>query len=95
MTIETLTGEWWVWIGAAILLGALEIVIPGYIFLGFAIGAAVVGGLIAVGAPIGGSLAISMLIFAVISLIAWIVLRQMLGIREGQVKHIHHDINED
>lgn len=30
---------WWAWIGGAIALVILEILAPGYIFLGFAIGA--------------------------------------------------------
>ncbi len=29
---------WWVWVVAGFLIGGLEIVAPGYIFLGFAIG---------------------------------------------------------
>ena len=36
---------WWVWIVAGFSLGVLEILAPGYIFLGFAIGALVTGGL--------------------------------------------------
>ena len=30
---------WWVWIVAGFALGVLEVIAPGYIFLGFAIGA--------------------------------------------------------
>ena len=34
---------WWIWMAAALALGILEIVLPGFIFLGFAIGAAITG----------------------------------------------------
>ena len=30
---------WWVWICAALVLGVIELLLPGSIFLGFAIGA--------------------------------------------------------
>ena len=40
---------WWVWIVAGFSLGVLEILAPGYIFLGFAIGALVTGGLLGLG----------------------------------------------
>jgi uncharacterized membrane protein YgcG len=40
---------WWVWIVAGFLLGMLEIIVPGYIFLGFAIGAVVTGILVGIG----------------------------------------------
>ncbi len=35
---------WWVWVVAGLVLAILEMLTSGYIFLGFAIGAAVVGG---------------------------------------------------
>jgi hypothetical protein len=31
---------WWVWLAAALGLAILEILVPGFIFLGFAVGAA-------------------------------------------------------
>ena len=30
---------WWVWLCAALVLGILEVLVPGFVFLGFAIGA--------------------------------------------------------
>lgn len=87
---------WWVWMVGAMLLAILEVVAPAQIFLGFAVGAAGVGLGLLIGIPsLGTSLPLMLLIFAVISLVAWLVLRQVLGIREGQVKHFRHDINED
>ena len=31
--------DWWVWIVLGFALGVLEVIVPGYIFLGFAVGA--------------------------------------------------------
>jgi membrane protein implicated in regulation of membrane protease activity len=85
---------WWVWIVAGFLLGMLEIVVPGYIFLGFAIGAVVTGILVGISiAP--ASLALLVLIFAVCSLVAWLVLRRTMGVRAGQVKVWDRDINDN
>ncbi|HBH00047.1 MAG TPA: hypothetical protein DDY29_15445 [Rhodobacteraceae bacterium] len=84
------------WMVAGLGLGILEVVVPGYIFLGFAIGALATGALIGIG---GGALGLSMswtlLIFALLSLGAWLALRSALGIRRGQVKTWHRDINEE
>jgi membrane protein implicated in regulation of membrane protease activity len=85
---------WWVWIVAGFLLGMLEIIVPGYIFLGFAIGAVASGILVGIGvAP--ASPALLVLIFAVCSLVAWLVLRRTMGVRAGQVKVWDRDINDN
>jgi membrane protein implicated in regulation of membrane protease activity len=87
---------WWVWIVGALLLAILEVLAPAQIFLGFAIGAAGVGLGLLVGIPgLGGSVPVMLLVFAILSLVAWLALRPLMGIREGQVKHFEHDINED
>lgn len=86
--------EWWVWLVAGIALAVLEILAPGYIFLGFAIGASVTGVLLWIGlAP--AALPWLLLIFALISLGAWFVLRAAFGIRRGQIKIWDEDINEN
>ena len=84
---------WWAWAAAGIGLAILEILAPGYIFLGFAIGALVVSALLFAGVTF--SLAWLLVICAAVALISWLVLRQVFGIRKGQVKIIRHDINED
>jgi inner membrane protein len=84
---------WWVWVVAGFALGVLEVLVPGFIFLGFAIGAVVTGILVGLGlAPTG--LAALILIFAVVSLAAWFVLRRTMGVRQGQVKVWDKDIND-
>ncbi len=89
---------WWVWIAAGIVLAILEVVVPGFIFLGFAIGAVVVGLLLLIGGGLAGwlvsSVSILLLMFALFSVVAWLVLRKLVGVRHGQTRIIEHDINE-
>ncbi|MDN5786212.1 NfeD family protein [Pseudorhodobacter sp.] len=87
-------GLWWVWIVAGFALGVLEILVPGYIFLGFAIGAVITGVLVGIGV-LGTNTAITMLVFAVASLMAWFVTRRFLGSHAGQVKIWDRDINDN
>ena len=90
---------WWVWLAAALGLAILEIFLPGYLFLGFAAGAAVTGVLLGVGGPLAvwmaGSVPVTLLVFAILSLLSWLAFRRVLGIRQGQVKIWDRDINED
>lgn len=87
---------WWVWIVGALLLAIFEVLVPAQIFLGFAIGAAGVGFALLLGIPgLAGSVPALLLLFAVISLIAWLGVRRAVGVRKGQVKVFEHDINED
>ena len=91
--LQSLADTWWTWVVLGFALGVLEILAPGYIFLGFAIGAVLTGILVGTGlAPSG--LAFLILVFAVLSVIAWLVLRRTMGIREGQVKVWDRDIND-
>ncbi len=85
--------EWWLWLAAAVGLGILEVILPGYIFLGFAVGAAATGALLWVGvAELSAPWLI--VIFAVASLAAYLVIRKIFGLRTGQVKIWDRDINE-
>ena len=60
---------WWVWLAAALALAILEVLAPGFIFAGFAIGAAVVGVLIWIG--IVTTLPWLLVIFGVVSVAVW------------------------
>lgn len=84
---------WWIWIVAGFALGVLEVIVPGFIFLGFAVGAVMTGVLIGIGV-LGGSLPVAVLVFAVASLVAWWGLRQVLGRHKGQVKLWDKDVND-
>lgn len=84
---------WWVWVVAGFGLGVLEVIVPGFIFLGFAIGAVLTGALIGIGVLHGGP-PLLILVFAMLSVVAWLALRRAVGVREGQVKIWHKDIND-
>ena len=77
----------------ALALGILEVALPGFIFLGFAIGAAITGVVLLI-PGLTPSLPVLLLIFAVLSLVAWLVLRRMFALPHGQVKTFKHDIND-
>ena len=85
---------WWVWVVAGFLLGGLEVLVPGYIFLGFATGAVLTGILLGLGIVTGGP-AWLLLVFAILSLVAWFALRRTMGVRQGQVKIWDRDINDN
>ena len=84
---------WWIWLAGALVLAILEVVLPGFIFLGFAIGAAITGILLLI-PGLTPSMHILLLIFAVLSLVAWLGLRRMFALPTGQVKTFNHDIND-
>ncbi|TCO69648.1 NfeD family protein [Rhodovulum euryhalinum] len=84
---------WWVWLAGAVVLAILEMIAPAYVFLGFAVGAAVVGIAMWLGLVLAWPWLV--LAFALVSLASWLVLRVALGVRQGQVKVWHRDINED
>lgn len=84
---------WWVWVVAGFALGVVEVLVPGFIFLGFAIGAVITGVLVGIGL-LGANVAVLVLVFALASLGAWFALRQMFGARGGDVKLWDKDINE-
>jgi membrane protein implicated in regulation of membrane protease activity len=89
---------WWVWGAAAVVLAIGEVLLPSFVLLGFALGAAVVALMLLVGGPLAVWLAASwpvlLLVFAVASLISWLVLRRWLGVYRGQVKTFDSDIND-
>lgn len=90
---------WWAWALAALVLAILEVVAPTYILLGFALGA----GLVSLGLVTGllGGLAASAygvawlsVIFAVLSLLAWLGLRAGFGKPGGGAKTFDKDVND-
>ncbi|MBU2889851.1 hypothetical protein KO492_09130 [Celeribacter halophilus] len=90
----SLLQQWWVWAVAAIALMGLEVMAPGFIFLGFGVGAGIVALLLALGL-FGGNVAVVLLVVAVLSMLAWFAMRQAFGVRKGQVKIWDKDINDD
>ena len=90
---------WWVWVGGGMAVAILEVILPGYIFVGFAIGAVLTGAALGLGLPGAGFIAASpanaLTVFGLLSLLAWLALRLGLGVRKGQIKRFDRDINED
>ena len=84
---------WWVWIAGGFALGVAEVLLPGFIFLGFAAGAVLTGVLLGIGLSV--SLPLLLLIFALLSLASWIGLRATVGVKKGQVKLWDKDINDN
>ena len=83
---------WWVWLAVAAVFGALEVLLPVFAFLGFAVGAVVVGLALLVGDPGAGW---ALLLFAVVSAAAYAGLRAVLGRDAGNARIVTRDINED
>lgn len=86
---------WWAWIVLGFALGVIEIIVPGYIFLGFAVGAVITGVLVGIGVLSAAGLPLLMMVFAILSLIAWLGLRATVGRRHGTVKVWDRDINDN
>ena len=83
---------WWVWVVFGVALAVLEVLVPGFVFLGFAIAAVMVGVLVAVGL-LGSNVPVLVLVFALLALAAFVVLRRVVGVTKGQVKVWDKDIN--
>jgi len=71
--MDALANTWWAWAALALVLAILEVLAPGFVLLGFAIGAALVS--VLVWLNVGLSLIWLSLLFAVASLVAWLVLQ--------------------
>lgn len=90
MSILTL---WWAWGSAALIFAILEVLAPGFMFLGFAIGAAAVS-LLLLNTGLGLGLPVLLLVFGGLSLASWVGLRRFFAKPGGQVKIIEKDIND-
>jgi len=84
---------WWVWICVSLALGVIELLAPGFIFLGFAIGALIMSGIVAVFTITNVPALLAL--FAILSLIAWIALRAAFRNQSSGARIVTHDINEN
>ena len=84
---------WWAWVAFGIIFMLLELMMPSYLFLGFGLGAIVTGITLALGITMSAQYL--MLLFAIASLISWILLRQFFKLPKGNVKTFDHDINDN
>ena len=85
--------QWWVWLIVAFVFGGLEVLLPAFVFLGFAGGAVALAGLVALGLDLG--VGWTLVAFALLSGAAYGALRLALGRQGGQVRIVRRDINED
>ena len=84
------------WLAFGIVLGILELLLPGFVLLGFGIGALATAAVVFVAGPEAvPGLPVLLVIFAAASGLAWIVLRRAFAARRGQVKIWERDINDN
>lgn len=83
---------WWVWLAAALALAILETLAPGFIFLGFAAGAALTAVVVLLPWKLGAAALLA--VFAVLSLVSWLLLRRIFRTPDDQTRVIHEDINK-
>ena len=89
---------YWLWFAIALALGILEVLAPGFILLGFAIAAAVIGTIFLFGGPLAaffaGSLPLTLVLLAAMALVSWLVMRRIFKTPGASVKTFDHDIND-
>ncbi|MBP7001984.1 hypothetical protein [Amaricoccus sp.] len=92
-------GTWWFWAVVAAILAGAEALAPGWVFLGFAVGAAGMSLWVLAGGPLAalvtGSVSLQLLAFAVLSLAGWALLRRLFGVRKSETKIVRHDVNDN
>lgn len=91
--MDTLVSIWWVWLAAGLALAVLEVLAPGFIFLGFAAGALIMTGVVAL-FPTAMMAPAALALFAGLSLVAWIVLKQAFKSQSSGARRVTHDIND-
>lgn len=84
---------WWVWVCIALVLGVVELLLPGWIFLGFGLGALAMAFVVVLFPTL--STAAHMAIFALLSLLGWVILRQVFRRQSSGARIVTRDINED
>lgn len=84
----------WIWVVVALLLAALELVLPGWFFLGAAIGVGLMGLALLVGLWTGG-LPLALVVAALLTGVAWLALRRIFGTSRGEVRRWTRDINDN
>ncbi len=84
---------WWVWISIGLAFGVIELLAPGFIFLGFALGAAIVAGIVTLFEITNYPALFA--VFALLSLISWIGLKAAFRKQSSGARIVTRDINEN
>lgn len=90
--MEPYVHVWWVWLCAALVLAAIELMIPASVFLGFALGALAMTVVVGFGLITNGAALFA--IFAALSLLAWIALKLLFKNQSSGARIVERDINE-
>jgi membrane protein implicated in regulation of membrane protease activity len=83
---------WWVWLAVALALGLAEVMLPGFIFLGFALGALLMALVVAIFTTLSPPALLA--VFAGLSLLAWIGLRLAFKRQSSGARIVTRDIND-
>lgn len=83
----------WLWIIAALVLAVLELFAPGWVFMGLAASVGLMGVLLVTGLWTAG-LPLTLIVTALLSGLAWFVMRRIAGVNKGQVRIWDRDIND-
>lgn len=84
----------WLWMIAALLLAAVELILPGYVFMGMA-GAVLVMGLLLLTGVWGAGLPTTLVATAVLSGLIWFLLSRMIGVDRSAARIWRDDINDN
>jgi membrane protein implicated in regulation of membrane protease activity len=84
----------WLWVVAGAVMAGAEMLLPGFVLLGFAAGAVLVAGLTWLGL-LGNSLPLMVLVCTVAAGVVWALARKLAGVRPGQSRIWDRDINEN
>lgn len=85
----------WIWLVAGLVLGIAETILPGFILLGFAIGAVLTGALLWLGVLATAPVAVVLLVFAVGSAAGWFLLKRLFTRPDQGPKIWRRDINDN
>ncbi|ABG32476.1 conserved domain protein [Roseobacter denitrificans OCh 114] len=84
---------WWVWLAAALVLGLAEVLLPGFIFLGFAIAAVFMSALVLIAPELGAPAVLA--VYAGSALLCWIGLRVVFKKQSSGARIVTRDINDN
>lgn len=91
--MDSLLHVWWIWVCAALALAVIEVLLPGFMFLGFSLGAVVTAVVVAIAPGLTG--AVILAIFGGLSLVAWVVLRMVFKNQSSPTRIVTRDINDN
>lgn len=84
----------WLWLVAALVIAAIELLLPGWIFMGLA-GAVGIMAVLLISGVWTATLPITLVVTAALSAVIWFALRRFVGVRgAGEKKIWTRDIND-